>query len=209
MHFTDNLKSRIDSLSKGDGISGPVYAGKLVEAFHTIYHVLRGFEDRSLFIRTVALMEEGFKLGEELGVKAACGQGCNHCCTQRVAVTPFEMEVLLVAPSTSDVDLQGRLKEQAEAEDFDNLPVETRKCVFLTESGCSIYPFRPFKCRLTHSRSVEYCISNQKSDPIIFDYAEIAYASYLSVLLERGLLSPSSDNTLQKQLYKLLSERRA
>jgi Fe-S-cluster containining protein len=100
-----------------------------------------------------------------------CRNGCATCCTRSVTMTSLEGEVILAflaesdrlaelaapafAPAASRLDrmaqcttntfvaahLNGESVQEAESWDL-------RPCPFLREESCSIYPVRPFGCRL-------------------------------------------------------------
>lgn len=102
----------------------------------------------------------------------ACRKGCATCCTRSVTMTSLEgdgiMAFLAEAGRRSELDapafqptqsrtvqcttnafvaahLRGEAVEEAESWDL-------RPCPFLKEDSCSIYPVRPFGCRLFASQ---------------------------------------------------------
>ena len=108
----------------------------------------------------------------------ACREGCSICCTRSVTMTTLEGERIMTFLSERDrlselttaafqptpnrktlfttnsyaaAYLSGRPVEGAENWDL-------RTCPFLTEGSCSIYPVRPFGCRVF--ASLEICPTN-------------------------------------------------
>jgi Fe-S-cluster containining protein len=103
----------------------------------------------------------------------ACRKGCATCCTRSVTMTSLEGEGILAflaeagrlselaAPAfqpgetrtaqyTTNAFVAAHLKGESveEAENWD-----LRPCPFLREESCSIYPVRPFGCRLFASQN--------------------------------------------------------
>jgi uncharacterized protein len=71
---------------------------------------------------------------------AVCEKGCTHCCKIDVHVWPAEAEYiqkfLSIGPQTNPAVLSGHADKQ-------------KRCPFLDDAQgiCTIYAFRPFKCR--------------------------------------------------------------
>lgn len=81
------------------------------------------------------------------GGEVKCREGCSHCCHIPVHVTPAEA-ALLVHTGRMAIN-SDRLREQAGMSDaqFMALPIERRRCVFLSDNRCSVYEHRPMNCR--------------------------------------------------------------
>jgi len=81
-----------------------------------------------------------------------CGEGCSACCIGRVAVCPTEVWVVQhISPFT-----YSELGEKLNKND--------RVCPYLVNDSCSIYEYRPMKCRGANSYDAEFC----KDPPLIF-----------------------------------------
>jgi Fe-S-cluster containining protein len=104
-----------------------------------------------------ALQTAVYGLVERVRVAAplACGSGCASCCSQRVAVMPYEAALAyLVAPAEQlgrAVRLAAGYSRMSQAER------SRAPCPLLTEARCSIYTARPAACRTEHSFSREAC----------------------------------------------------
>lgn len=81
--------------------------------------------------------------------RVACKPGCAHCCYVEVTVTRNEAALLVHAAQERGLKLdRQRLKRQAGASRFMNLPHEARRCVFLSlDNQCRVYAHRPNACR--------------------------------------------------------------
>lgn len=100
--------------------------------------------------------------------KKACARGCSGCCTQNVTMTAVEGEAILRFIIAQDMVLW--LAEKLASEPIHQAPTMTTNqfaaaclegrdtaadflhsaavCPFLEKNLCSIYPVRPFSCRL-------------------------------------------------------------
>lgn len=105
---------------------------------------------------------------------SACKKGCSTCCTQNVTITALEGEKILryilengkerwfaerLFHKRSHTPAQYTTNEFAKAcleqRDLEQNPTETSApCPFLEGQLCSIYPVRPFSCRLFISTTV-------------------------------------------------------
>jgi len=102
----------------------------------------------------------------------ACHRGCSICCTQNVTMTAVEGELILrhirkkkqehrFAEKLQSATPENRPKIttndfaqaciQKKTSDFE-IPVSHKKCIFLKNNLCTIYPVRPFACRMMLSR---------------------------------------------------------
>lgn len=95
------------------------------------------------------------------GQKPACQPGCASCCHLRVEVSPVEALRLAAClqdwPAEKLQDLQQGLHLRLARLNESTEPSPRLPCVFLQDSMCSIYPWRPANCRKAHSFSAEDC----------------------------------------------------
>jgi len=127
------------------------------------------------------------------GLDKACHRGCSGCCTQNVTITAVEGEAILRFILAEDMSLWMAEKlasprthqtpkmttndfaaacfegKDVDPEAYHNLSV----CPFLEKNICTIYPVRPFACRLFISR--ETC-SAMRPALVADDYIEAATA---------------------------------
>lgn len=111
----------------------------------------------------------------------ACRAGCANCCHFRVSILSVEAIGIakhLRANRTPD-EVEAILQAVRDyADTIASLPVEERiryrlACPFLGEDmACSIYPARPFACRMHHSRSREACESLDQAVPVIEEFVD-------------------------------------
>jgi Fe-S-cluster containining protein len=86
----------------------------------------------------------------------SCRVGCSQCCFQSVSVCRSEAIVLAEYVKKHNrfdrLALINSMRRQAKAktpDEWQDLPLYYKKCVFLKNNKCSIYLFRPMGCR-TH-----------------------------------------------------------
>ena len=91
---------------------------------------------------------------KEKSLKPSCRKGCSHCCHIQVGTTEREVDLILDYMYKNErsftEDELATLHEQAkyDVNDPHNYMIDkNRKCVFLKNSECSIYPVRPATCR--------------------------------------------------------------
>jgi len=104
----------------------------------------------------------------------SCAGGCNHCCHQRVGVTP--VEAIAIALHVRETTTPGELDElrlslAAFVERTRALSGAERyspayACPLLKDQLCSIYPVRPLSCRGVHSFDQKAC-ENELRDPLV------------------------------------------
>ena len=123
-------------------------------------------------------LKRAFKYIDEKSSKlhyTTCSKGCNHCCYMPVMLSLTEAKYIVEQFGfPKDLEL---LKKQASKdffkiipEDYYKLPLQDRKCVYLINGECSIYPIRPITCRGYFSTSKpENCstLNNKKAETII------------------------------------------
>lgn len=98
----------------------------------------------------------------------ACRDACDHCCHQRVGVTPLEAITILAhlrcaQPRQQQEELRRRVRKAVQ--DAQGLSSEERisknlPCPFLVNHRCSIYEVRPLACRGVHSLDAAICEEN-------------------------------------------------
>ena len=101
-----------------------------------------------------ALQGEVYGLLEQIepaGPPLACGVGCSSCCSQRVAVMPYEAALAYL-----DAPLQ-RLEQVRRASKNSSSGAQRGPCPLLEDRLCTIYSARPGACRTEHSFSREAC----------------------------------------------------
>lgn len=135
-------------------------------------------------------------------LSVACKRGCASCCTHNVTMTALEGEEILryllaenkaewgadiigCAPQPPPVQMTTNQFAKAcmENQDFEpEMESATNPCPFLADSICTIYPVRPFSCRLFVSTST--CKSGEAA--IIPDYYFEAASATSQVLEHLG-----------------------
>lgn len=106
----------------------------------------------------------------------ACKQGCDACCkTLRVEILPAEAFLLATKIKSNFTkehidNLKIKLKINAEKSKHKSLLEhinEKIECAFLDNGECSIYNYRPYKCRAFLARDLSFClIDNCKTDQV-------------------------------------------
>jgi hypothetical protein len=83
----------------------------------------------------------------------ACKEGCDICCSSiRLAIYPTEISIVQhISPFTID-ELKEKVNENPLA------------CPYLKDHRCSIYEFRPVKCRGANCYDKEFC----ENPPLLF-----------------------------------------
>lgn len=88
---------------------------------------------------------------EDIDGKVACSKGCSFCCYLHVTLTKFEVTAIIDYCTKNNIIIDtDTLKKQSVAdnvESFSKIDYKDRKCVFLKDNQCSIYPVRPVACR--------------------------------------------------------------
>lgn len=105
---------------------------------------------------------------KETGQNSICRRGCSTCCSQNVTITAIEAEKILryilendmveqFANAFRNLEEVNRpryttndfAKACLDGRDIDlDVPANERPCPFLGGDSCTIYPVRPFSCRL-------------------------------------------------------------
>jgi Fe-S-cluster containining protein len=102
----------------------------------------------------------------------SCARGCDHCCHQRVGVTPVEAIVvaLHIRATFTPADLDDlRLSLAGFVQSTRGLSAADRRspahaCPLLKNQLCSVYDVRPLSCRGVHSFDQEAC-ARELHDP--------------------------------------------
>lgn len=96
---------------------------------------------------------QAVKEGSKRGKYIICKKGCSHCCHSEILVSEIEFELIAKFVKDFSVKFDKDLleKQQLPMEKFRQLDWEDKKCVFLKNNTCSIYPVRPIVCRIHNS----------------------------------------------------------
>lgn len=82
------------------------------------------------------------------GPDVQCRKGCASCCRLQVDVTPHEAKLLWLIAKHDGLRVDEAKLERQAAGPWDQLPIEDRRCVFLSaEDECRVYAHRPSACR--------------------------------------------------------------
>lgn len=125
----------------------------------------------------------------------SCKKGCCHCCYINVDISQAEAIILLphVKPEQKEI-----LRRQANARNFNQLPYQDRKCIFLKKGECSVYADRPLACR-------KYFVVNdpEKCDTSVkIQVTQVMSINSVALRTDGYFLVHHSDN-LAKQICKL------
>ena len=151
------------------------------------------------------------KRTEKEGKTPSCRKGCSFCCNIQVVCTELEVNLIIKYIKDNNIILtdeeKNRLKEQSKynlRSDVEKYILNPyKKCVFLKNNECSIYPIRPLSCR-------NYFVYN---DPKLCDTdnkngngrVEIDF-NLESIAVILTILRLSKENTLSKLLNEKLNE---
>lgn len=103
-------------------------------------------------------------------IAVACHQGCNTCCkTMRVEIIPSE--AFYLANKIKEIFSEEKIDELVEKLSINNQKLlgktllecidEHVTCAFLDNGECSIYDFRPYKCRAFLAKDSIRCLTTQ------------------------------------------------
>ncbi len=103
----------------------------------------------AMLLDAYAIIDEGVAVAvkaeeDELNIKLACREGCDHCCRSQTDIPVYPLEIVGISWFVTErVTAPGRaiLKEQLSSH---------RKgdpCPFLAGGSCSVHPVRPVGCR--------------------------------------------------------------
>jgi len=144
-----------------------------------------------------------FKIKENLPI--SCKKGCSHCCHMNIDV--FKDEATLLAGKIKSGEISYNKAEfdaqkNMSAADFQNNP---KPCIFLKDSQCSIYKYRPATCR-------KYFVVGDPNDCIIGDKPIIVAnpALYNAEIIYTGMSRASpfhANSSLPYMLDQALQKR--
>ena len=143
----------------------------------------------------------------EIEKPVSCTSGCSFCCYLHVTVSQLEIVPIIDYCNKNNIDIDISVLEKQEhannVDEFATIPYKDRKCVFLKDNKCSIYPVRPLACRKYYVvNDPEICNSEHVLNTTLVRYSlkkEItAYAVWL-------LSEPTS---FSKNLKKCLQENK-
>lgn len=131
---------------------------------------------------------------DEKRVFVACGEGCYHCCYQKVATTGPEV-VHIATWMLEHLTAAERAEYVAKLDSIiaERNPTEIQpvRCAFLSEAGaCRIYEVRPLACRSVTSASSEPCRKWQEEGAPLGKVADgRRYTSHMATLkgLDHGV----------------------
>jgi len=141
--------------------------------------------------------------------KISCGKGCSFCCHLSVDISIDEAELLVEYCKEQNITIdQDKLKSQLtpNADIFNKLPIQDRKCVFLDESGCcTVYEHRPSACRkLIAISEPKFCdVDNYfgaKVSKLVSTEAEVMTSASLNAAKETGTMAEMLLKTLKNNL---------
>lgn len=108
----------------------------------------------------------------DTGLAITCSKGCNHCCHYPVLASIFEGITIYRWLSENHLwttSLRSKLAdfvEQIQGLSLEVWLLSAQPCPLLTKEGaCSVYPVRPFSCRVTYSiGDPHYCHPHRLGD---------------------------------------------
>jgi Fe-S-cluster containining protein len=131
------------------------------------------------------------------------GKGCSFCCNISVMCSQLEAKLIADYCKRKNIKIdKERLKEQSKLSVEEYVLSKHKRCVFLSkENQCSIYPVRPFACRIHNSVSpVQNCDTDNNKGEKTTSYIQAESYAALFVLFSNG----QSPNKFSKQLLKLI-----
>jgi len=140
--------------------------------------------------------------------------GCSHCCHQLTQITDDEADLLaevyfMAHKNGYEIDLK-RLKKQAgwmdDRRTWMSKPVKERTCVFLKDSLCSVYKYRPAVCRnfMTVSKSTR-CEKVNETGAVYEDVRGIRILGSDAIAAASISFSITKEN-LAKKLYRRINK---
>lgn len=106
---------------------------------------------------------KGVKEGKRRGMHVICKKGCSLCCHTGIGSSKLEAKFIMEFVEKYNIQIDYDLldKQLADMDElrYKSLPWEERKCIFLQDGLCAIYPVRPIICRIHNSidKDVELC----------------------------------------------------
>jgi Fe-S-cluster containining protein len=113
---------------------------------------------------------------------ASCSKGCSWCCRVPLDVSAIEVQYINERTGINVTELE-------KGKDWSRTPDKT-KCPFLKDSQCSIYPYRPFNCRVFASLDgSENCIDGNTK------YLIYTWESSQGLKVLKGILTEASEQS--------------
>lgn len=164
---------------------------KSVASYRTLYNTMNAEAPNKLaLIDTIHRQIDGFTddfFSNPNQDKPSCSKGCSFCCSLYTLVSYNEAKLLAHAIKEKNIKIDmDLLKTQATVKKPEHwllLPAKQRRCVFLKDSLCSVYDFRPASCRTYHVTSPP-AQCNRDTNPnagvdLVFDLHSEAFAEAL------------------------------
>ena len=138
----------------------------------------------------------------------SCKKGCSSCCNLLVHVTKSEAMVLAEEAIKLNVDID-KLERQSKISSPDewfNLSVDDRRCVFLKDNICTVYDKRPVYCKKMKVITDPIFCSNDdgKIGHVISLIAEIIHTAFANC---KGEIDETVGATLSQLTLSILNER--
>jgi hypothetical protein len=144
-----------------------------------------------------------------------CRNGCSHCCSMRVYVTPPEVILLAehVRANFPDERIRGLVQRLGEAHQTIRSMTDEEhgragvQCPLLVDGSCSAYEARPFECRGYVSMDVESCRRAARN----YDSWNVPiYTSQYSIFkhVQMGLLAALLDAEYEFEILELTAALR-
>jgi Fe-S-cluster containining protein len=156
------------------------------------------------------------------GLIGDCRAGCTFCCHIRVGASTLEMYEIVtyctqngITPDTAQFAMQldklnvdGKLVDMDPDKWMSHATFDERRCVFLKDGMCSIYPVRPVSCR-THFISTETtntCEDGCKNNAMVATVHSIDVEALITAYLNStGFVEESIPLMLARTCNKVLS----
>lgn len=107
-------------------------------------------------------------------VMFSCKKGCSHCCNMNVDMNEYEAAAIVDYCVRNSISIdEETLELQEHLSEVQRFKSKFRKCVFLVNNECSIYPVRPIACR-------KYFVTSAPADCNKFG-AKVEVGAYFSI----------------------------
>lgn len=119
---------------------------KLIQFIHNLFYKKKPFKSIELIYKFLDKYNRDY-----ISTFTVCrGKGCSYCCENEVWISTLEAAYISLKTGI----------EYNKGTDFTTYHRD--KCPFLKDDACSIYPYRPFNCRVLHAvESPEKCKNDE------------------------------------------------